>query len=143
MISARWFLHLNLWGSSSPCNIRFTKADSDILWDDCTWISMHSLLLLSFSLVHLVLCGASAVCRNKPGDAGFPSQAEWSTLNTSVSGRLVSVIPSAKYCEINKCTDDQWQSGLFRMDHIPGAMNQVSSTPSRLDHLYFLLTKGV
>jgi hypothetical protein len=87
---------------------------------------MWSLLLLSLALIHLPLRGASATCRNVPGDPGFPSEAEWSALNTSISGRLVPVVPSAKYCEINNCTDAQWQSALFRIANIPGAMHEVS-----------------
>ena len=85
---------------------------------------MH--LLLSFALLLLPLHTACATCRNRPGDTGFPSEAEWSALNTSVSGRLAPVIPSAKYCDINNCTDAQWHSANFRIENIPGAMNQVS-----------------
>ncbi|KAJ7085554.1 FAD-binding domain-containing protein [Mycena epipterygia] len=65
-------------------------------------------------------------CRNVPGSDGFPTASEWQALNASVSGRLVSVVPSAKYCASlpgGACTDAQWTSALFR-NTIPGAMNQ-------------------
>ncbi|KAJ7472378.1 FAD-binding domain-containing protein [Mycena galericulata] len=71
---------------------------------------------------------SSKSCRNIPGSAGYPSAAAWSALNSTISGRLVNVVPSAKYCETlpgGECTDAQWTSALFR-DTIPGAMNQVS-----------------
>ncbi|KAJ7182940.1 FAD-binding domain-containing protein [Mycena crocata] len=67
-------------------------------------------------------------CRNVPGSAGYPSPAAWGTLNSTVSGRLHSVVPSAKYCASllgGACTDAQWTSALFRAA-IPGAMDQVN-----------------
>ncbi|KAJ7472382.1 FAD-binding domain-containing protein [Mycena galericulata] len=71
---------------------------------------------------------SSKSCRNVPGSPGYPSAAAWSALNSTISGRLVNVVPSAKYCETlpgGACTDAQWTSALFR-DTIPGAMNQVN-----------------
>ncbi|KAJ7784953.1 FAD-binding domain-containing protein, partial [Mycena maculata] len=65
-------------------------------------------------------------CKNVPGSAGYPNATVWSTLNSTVSGRLVCVVPSAKYCESlpgGACTDAQWASAVFR-NTIPGAMNQ-------------------
>ncbi|KAF7369145.1 FAD-binding domain-containing protein [Mycena venus] len=73
-------------------------------------------------------CSKSPVCRNTPGSPGYPSLAAWHALNATVSGRLVSVVPSAKYCASlpgGACTDDQWTSALFRST-IPGAMDQVN-----------------
>ncbi|KAJ6598367.1 FAD-binding domain-containing protein [Mycena vulgaris] len=65
-------------------------------------------------------------CRNVPGSAGYPSTAAWSAFNVSVSGRLVAVVPSAKYCENRGgCTDSEWTSALFRST-IPGAMGQTN-----------------
>jgi|SRR6266850_3658464 len=74
-------------------------------------------LLLGPTLVH-------AWCRNQPGDSGYPSLADWSTLNDTIDGRLVNVVPSAQACQELGCTDAQWQSGLFRQT-IPGSMNAV------------------
>ncbi|KAJ6526200.1 FAD-binding domain-containing protein [Mycena sp. CBHHK59/15] len=68
----------------------------------------------------------SPACRNTPGSAGYPSAAAWNALNATISGRLVSVVPSAKYCASlpgAACTDAQWTSALFRTT-IPGAMDQ-------------------
>ncbi|KAJ7489293.1 FAD-binding domain-containing protein [Mycena latifolia] len=70
----------------------------------------------------------SPTCRNIPGSAGYPNPAAWNALNATVSGRLVSVVPSAKYCASlpgGACTDAQWTSALFR-SAIPGAMDQVN-----------------
>ncbi|KAJ6628267.1 FAD-binding domain-containing protein [Mycena sp. CBHHK59/15] len=70
----------------------------------------------------------SPACRNTPGSAGYPSAAAWNALNATISGRLVSVVPSAKYCASlpgAACTDAQWTSALFRTT-IPGAMDQVN-----------------
>ncbi len=64
-------------------------------------------------------------CRTVPGDPSFPSGEEWNSLNSSVSGRLVKVVPSAQFCNMHGgCTDAEWTSASFRAD-IPGAMDQV------------------
>ncbi|KAN0105126.1 FAD-binding domain containing protein [Russula decolorans] len=72
-------------------------------------------LLLVPLLVH-------ARCRNQPGSPGYPSAANWSSLNDSIDGRLVKVVPSAKACVELGCTEAQWESGVFRQT-IPGSMN--------------------
>ncbi|KAF8191035.1 hypothetical protein K438DRAFT_1907101 [Mycena galopus ATCC 62051] len=71
---------------------------------------------------------AYSKCRNIPGSTGFPDAEAWRAFNATVSGHLVPVVPSAKYCESlpgGACTDAQWSSALFRST-IPGAMNQVN-----------------
>jgi hypothetical protein len=65
-----------------------------------------------------------ARCRNEPGSPGYPSAAGWSSLNDSIDGRLVKVVPSAKACLELGCTEAQWESGIFRQ-FIPGSMNAV------------------
>ncbi|KAF7377498.1 FAD-binding domain-containing protein [Mycena sanguinolenta] len=87
---------------------------------------------LACSLVFLLFASLEAAskktCRNIPGSPGYPSAAEWDALNTTLSGRLVTVVPSAKFCTTlpgGACTDDQWGSALFRST-IPGAMDQVN-----------------
>ncbi|KAJ7192171.1 FAD-binding domain-containing protein [Mycena pura] len=70
----------------------------------------------------------SPTCRNIPGSAGYPSATAWDAFNASISGRLVNVVPSAKYCANlpgGPCTDAQWTSSLFRST-IPGAMDQIN-----------------
>ncbi|KAJ7124309.1 hypothetical protein C8R44DRAFT_875362 [Mycena epipterygia] len=67
-------------------------------------------------------------CRNVPGSAGYPPTAAWNAFNATLSGRLIEVVPSAKYCASlpeGACTDAQWASGLFRST-IPGAMDQIN-----------------
>ncbi|KAJ6482419.1 FAD-binding domain-containing protein [Mycena sanguinolenta] len=71
---------------------------------------------------------SNVTCRNVPGSPGYPSTAEWGLLNATVSGRLVTVVPSAKFCTSLPgvaCTDDQWTSAVFRST-IPGAMDAVN-----------------
>lgn len=85
-------------------------------------------LVISLALLHFALPVITAsICRNAPGDPGFPSNEEWTALNTTIGGKLALVVPSAKYCQINNCTTAQWTSSTFRVNNIPGAMNQVSS----------------
>ncbi|KAF8174822.1 FAD-binding domain-containing protein [Mycena galopus ATCC 62051] len=71
-------------------------------------------------------CHAQSKCRNVPGSAGFPTAAVWHAFNATVSGRLVPVVPTAKYCASlpgGACTDQQWASALFRIT-IPGSLDQ-------------------
>ncbi|KAJ6552876.1 hypothetical protein B0H19DRAFT_1295298 [Mycena capillaripes] len=69
-----------------------------------------------------------STCRNVPGSPGYPNPATWNALNETLSGRLINVVPSAKYCTSllgGACTDAQWASAVFR-NTIPGAMNQLN-----------------
>jgi hypothetical protein len=40
----------------------------------------------------------STVCRNIPGDDGWPTLEDWKALNTSVSGRLIKTTPAGYVC---------------------------------------------
>lgn len=65
-------------------------------------------------------------CRTVPGEPNFPSVEEWSSLNSSISGRLVKAVPSARFCDMHGgCTDAEWTSASFRAN-IPGAMDSVN-----------------
>lgn len=55
------------------------------------------------SRMHSSATSAAASCRCYPGDACWPAAAEWSSLNTTVGGRLVATVPLAAACH-----DDQW-----------------------------------
>ncbi|KAJ7056671.1 FAD-binding domain-containing protein [Mycena amicta] len=76
------------------------------------------------------LTGAEALskaCRNVPGSPGYPTLAEWGAFNASISGRLVSVVPSAEWCQQRGgCTDAEWDSAVFRSANIPGSMNHYN-----------------
>ncbi|KAF9046827.1 FAD-binding domain-containing protein [Hymenopellis radicata] len=64
--------------------------------------------------------------KSAPGDAGFPSDDAWGALNASISGRLVTVVPSGQFCkDRGGCTDAEWTSSVFRAN-VPGAMNQLN-----------------
>ncbi|KAJ6518477.1 FAD-binding domain-containing protein [Mycena vulgaris] len=86
------------------------------------------LLICALSQSSAALQATRQTCRNVPGSAGYPTASSWSALNTTIGGRLVKVVPSAKYCASlpgGACTDAQWTSSLFR-NTIPGAMNYVN-----------------
>ncbi|KAJ7729738.1 FAD-binding domain-containing protein [Mycena metata] len=82
-------------------------------------------LLCALSSVRAAETSKTQMCRNVPGSAGYPNAAAWNALNASISGRLVTMVPSAKFCATRAggCTDAEWTSAVFRSE-IPGAMNQ-------------------
>ncbi|KAI0045748.1 FAD-binding domain-containing protein [Auriscalpium vulgare] len=82
-------------------------------------------IVAQLTAAHAASTAGAALCRNLPGDPGFPTQVDWNALNASVNGRLVAVTPSAKACGALQCTEAQWTSGLFR-ETIAGAMNQYN-----------------
>jgi hypothetical protein len=100
---------------------------------------MFTMLVLNF-IVSFVT-GANALtesstisrnCRSQPGDTSFPTERELQSFNQSIEGRLVNVVPSAKFCkQRGGCTDAEWANAAF-MNTVPGAMFQVSVTFSRL-----------
>ena len=86
---------------------------------------------LTAAVIAVSLSGPAVVhawsqCRNQPGDPGYPTAANWSALNDTIYGRLVTVVPSAKACLELGCTEAQWESGVFRQT-IPGSMNAVGT----------------
>ncbi|KAJ7621434.1 FAD-binding domain-containing protein [Roridomyces roridus] len=85
------------------------------------WTSFTIVLLYAL-LGHSLDLNPTKLCRNIPGSQGYPDAAAWSELNATVAGRLVNVVPSAKFCN-GTCSDAQWTSALFR-NTIPGAMDQ-------------------
>lgn len=86
---------------------------------------VFSLLLLAGQLTLQV---ASLSCRNLPGDPNFPPPAIWDTFNASIDGRLLAVVPTAKFCHelpAGQCEETMWESSEFRAG-VPGAMDNVS-----------------
>jgi hypothetical protein len=81
---------------------------------------------LAVSLFNPATVHAWSRCRNQPGDPGYPTDADWSTLNATIGGRLLKVVPSAEACRELDCTEAQWESSVFRQA-IPGSMNAVRS----------------
>lgn len=66
-----------------------------------------------------------STCRNVPGSPGYPTSMQWEALNTTVSGRLVKVVPFVEFCnDMGGCTEEQSASSSFRAN-VPGAMDQV------------------
>ncbi|KAI5840912.1 FAD binding domain-containing protein [Tricharina praecox] len=50
------------------------------------------------SLASLLLGASATSCKTSPSDASWPTTAQWSSLNSTVSGRLLSTIPIASVC---------------------------------------------
>ena len=77
-----------------------------------------TLLVLEQLSAVLFLCVSftgAHFCRTVPGDPSFPSDEEWNSLNSSVSGRLVKAVPSAQLCNMHGgCTDAEWTSVFSR-----------------------------
>jgi hypothetical protein len=77
------------------------------------------------SASHVAWQSPSSTCRNVPGNLGFPTDEQWATLNTTVSGRLVKVVPFVEFCTAQGgCTAEQFASSTFRAT-VPGAMDEV------------------
>ena len=77
------------------------------------------------SASHVAWQSPSSTCRNVPGNPGFPTDEQWATLNTTVSGRLVKVVPFVEFCTAQGgCTAEQFTSATFRAT-VPGAMDEV------------------
>jgi hypothetical protein len=83
--------------------------------------------LLPLSLIFSLVSGRStSQCFTQPGDPRFPTATEFASFNATIDGRLMNVVPSAKFCQsLGGCSDDQWFDGNFRNDII-GATLQVS-----------------
>lgn len=64
-----------------------------------SWTSLALLALSALSNGSPVSAPAApAGCKNVPGDAGWPTTAQWSKLNTTVGGRLIQTIPIGSPC---------------------------------------------
>jgi hypothetical protein len=105
------------------------------------WSHTHTTsLVLLCALFWNAASTSPSTCRNIPGSSGYPSPVQWNTFNLTISGRLVPVVPSAKYCESlprGACTDEEWSSALFR-GTIPGAMDQVRVHFHLFSHCQFV-----
>lgn len=82
-------------------------------------------LISSSGVVNQSPLTLSTSCRNVPGDPGYPTNEQWDSLNSTVSGRLVKVVPFVEFCNTRGgCTPEQSASSSFRAQ-VPGAMNGV------------------
>ncbi|KAI2470764.1 FAD-binding domain-containing protein [Annulohypoxylon bovei var. microspora] len=73
--------------------------------------------LLVTTITHIVIVGASTLekCKYLPGDVNWPSQDEWTTLNSTVHGRLIATVPLGSPChdptydeELCASLQEQW-----------------------------------
>ncbi|KAK1766009.1 hypothetical protein QBC33DRAFT_123457 [Phialemonium atrogriseum] len=59
---------------------------------------MLSLLIVITGTLVVGAVGSCPICRSLPGDAGWPTVADWDNLNHTVGGRLIATIPEASVC---------------------------------------------
>jgi hypothetical protein len=66
--------------------------------------TLHAFGWLSLILLLRPICAGAyshaerAICRNIPGDPGWPSAEAWNELNRTVGGRLIATTPLAAPC---------------------------------------------
>ncbi|RDW88377.1 hypothetical protein BP6252_00409 [Coleophoma cylindrospora] len=91
--------------------------------------------ILSFSVTALAAtllpseCDATATCRCLPGDACWPSTTAWSTLNSTVGGRLVATVELGRACHdpyynATECAylQSEWQYPEIHMESSSSVM---------------------
>ncbi|KAF8576042.1 hypothetical protein K439DRAFT_1419237 [Ramaria rubella] len=95
-------------------------------------LQLQHLLTGVLNLYHLVVLNlessnSSPKCRVQPGDPGFPTESQLNIFNSSIDGRLLSIIPSGGICQTRPggCSDAEWYSASWRST-IPGAVLQVN-----------------
>lgn len=79
-----------------------------------TYLTLALLARLEFS--------RAATCRTTPNDSGFPDDTLWNSLNSSVSGRLAKVVPSALDCYQRGCSPEEFASSTWREENLHGSM---------------------
>lgn len=79
-------------------------------------------------------------CKNVPGDAGWPTTAQWNQLNTTVGGRLIKTIPIGSPCyrktynvadykyDISTYDEASCQANVVQNWHEPTFHDQSSSS---------------
>ncbi|KAF7373162.1 hypothetical protein MSAN_00524300 [Mycena sanguinolenta] len=95
------------------------------------FLASSLVVLLCALLGHSQAAAANANCRNVPGSPGYPTAAEWDALNATVSGKLVTVIPSAKFCtNLPGGAMDQlnWEQNITFNDSFFTGSNHMGST---------------
>jgi hypothetical protein len=108
-------------------------------------LAMHSLLAASALLLPSILAlglqqqlpardlhsSQTAKCRTYPGDAAWPTAAEWHAFNQTIGGRLVATVPLAAPCH-----NDEWavynNETCAALQH--GWLEPQTQYVARLDH---------
>lgn len=84
-------------------------------------MSFYSLALFVASASAAAVSGKRPNCLYIPGDAEYPSNTEWDTLNTTVGGRLLRGTPVAEVCygpDANETTCSDLQGSWGVVDHL-------------------------
>ncbi|EMR89580.1 putative isoamyl alcohol protein [Botrytis cinerea BcDW1] len=61
-------------------------------------LSHITALALSLPTLILATCNSTQTCKITPADASWPSSADWTAFNTSISGTLIKTLPPASSC---------------------------------------------
>lgn len=74
---------------------------------------------------------STSICRCFPGDACWPTSAEWDVFNTTVGGRLVATVPIASVCHYDNFTayDAEACAALLNVWDYPQTHDGSSSSP--------------
>jgi hypothetical protein len=80
--------------------------------------------------------------RNQPGDPGYPTVVDRSTLNDTIGGGLLNFEPSAEACRELGCTEAQWESGVLDLDRCSYPIVSFMATNSLFLVPAFGLTTG-
>jgi len=87
---------------------------------------------ISFADLSRVSQRSSEPCKAFPGDSSWPSQAEWSRLNSSLNGALLRPLPPAAVCYRS--------SPAFNLARCDFLLNNASRTTFYLDDPVSILT---
>ena len=58
----------------------------------------QTLLISALALIGGWTASVAADCKNTPGSPGWPNTGEWQSLNTTLGGRLLNVVPPGAVC---------------------------------------------
>ncbi|KAK7914381.1 hypothetical protein PG985_012084 [Apiospora marii] len=90
---------------------------------------IQSLSLAAAAVGTLTAAGSGAICKCFPGDACWPSEADWAALNDTVGGRLVATVPLGSPChdptyDEEACASlrDQWLDSGIHMQSSSSVM---------------------
>ena len=102
-----FMLSLLLWTLTAPC---FLGGSSTVFYTMLVKTMalrniVKSICFLSF-LPASIQAASQQYCKPIPGSADWPSDVDWQSLNTSISGRLIAPVPPGIVCQTNSSVHD-------------------------------------
>ena len=92
---------------------------------------LHSLLLL-FIFDFQETLAAATDCKVTPNSTNWPTISQWTALNSSVSGRLVTPIPPGIVCQSNSTQFNSAACSALQANWVTSAYHLT--TPATVDH---------